>query len=320
MALTPEQLAIRLTGIGASEAAAVVEVHPYKGALDVWLEKPTPSRPPLVAPSEDEDSPRAQVGSFLEDGLRSLYSLRTGVQVVAATTLRHPELPHVLATPDGLALSEDAGLELKVVGANMAHHWADDTVPDYVQLQAVQGMAVTGRGRWDVAALIGGTDFRIHQIYRDLELEDDLLAALTAFWETYVVGDEAPEPRDADAARRLLRLRYPGSSAGKLLQDDREELAEMARWITAADSQLEALKEARAQLVNAMCAEVADDYGISGRWGRFLWYPTRGRVDWKGVAEELSGSRIPEDVVERHRGDGGRVPRLYPPTKPRRHR
>lgn len=316
--LTKEQQAIRLTGVGASEVAALVGLHPYRGPLDVWMEKPTPSRGPLYVPDQDEGGyAKSAVGEEIEAGLLALCRRRTGVKMARPRkTLRHPKFPHVLASPDGLGpRKRDPGAEIKVVGARMAHHWEGDTIPDYVMTQVAQNMAVTGRGHWIVCALVGGTDFRVYTVERDLDLEQELCEAVETFWAEHVEADVQPEPNDIDELRRYLRARYPGSSATKCRALDIPEVHQLAGRLRDLTAQRKAVEAEEAAAEATLCELVGADYGVEGLWGKFLWYPVRGKVNWKAVAEELACGAVNTDVIDRHRGNPYRVPKLYEPKQ-----
>lgn len=333
MSLSAEDRAMRLTGIGASEIAAVLEIGPDPkfGPLRLWCKKPTPTRPPLLV-EEDEDEPLqsdedgtdrlppAAIGHALEQAMRELYASRTGIQMAPAATMRHRRVAHVLATPDGLSdPGHDRGLEIKIVGARMAHHWADDAVPEYVESQCAQGMAVTGRSQWGVIALVGGTDLRIHRLTRDPELEELLLDEASRFWVDHVDGDRPPPEMSWQERRQYLRLRYgrPETTTCRIVEDGVLELADRLARINGEIKLLETEKET---VTNALINVVGDDYGIAGAWGKFLHYPVAGRIDWRAVAEELAGGAVPEPLAEKHRGKGHRVPRLYQPSKTRKAR
>ena len=49
-------------------------------------------------------------------------------------------------------------------------------MPEYVQLQVMHQLAVTGKRAADVAVLLGGQELQIHRIERDQELIDKLTA------------------------------------------------------------------------------------------------------------------------------------------------
>lgn len=310
--LTAEQVAVRRTGIGASEASALLTLNPYAAPIDVWLRKPTASREPLVI---DVDTEKTEVGSFLEDGVRALYEHRTKRRMVAPhETLRHPTAKHVLASPDGIGQDERRGLEIKVVGRRMAHHWENETVPDYVLIQACQNMAVTGLPLWDVAVLIG-TDFRVVTIERDTELEAAIVDTCEYFWAEYIEGDKAPPIDDPEDRARELARRYPGSEKQPCrdVTGDAAALAAIQDRMVARAA-LEAAELASKDADARLLEIVGNDYGIEGTWGRYIAPAIRGRVDWKGVLDELVSS-VPHEVIERYRGEGFRSPRFYPPKK-----
>ena len=331
MTLSATDRAMRVHGVGGSEIASLAGIAPgyFKGPLDIWLTKARGADgeiPPIIPPDEDEEvteegiptggAPRAQVGHALEPALRSLYTARTGIKVAPSPTLQHPRVPFVVASPDALAVAEPRGVELKVVGSTMVHHWDGDSVPDYVLAQAAWGMAVTDLPAWDVGALLGGTDFRIYHLLRDLDFEEALLEAAAVFWEGHVRADVPPEPTNAEEAQRYLRRRYPGGKVPcAVIGDGKDgEIAELARWLALAKEQKKLLEAAEKQLTTAFCTFCADNdaAGVEGGWGRFLWSPVRGNVSWKDVAEELAGGIVPAAIAEKHRGDAFRSPKFYP--------
>lgn len=322
--LTREQRLMRRTGIGASEVGAVAGLNPYRGPIDVWLRKPTASRPLDVDEPEvevDDAEPgalRRLVGAELEEGMRRVYSSMTGNVVRrVGETFRHsdPAFPFVLASPDGLPDDPDPqapGLEIKIVGARVVHQWDEDSVPDDVRAQCAQNMMVLGRERWDVIALLGGTEPRVYRLTRDRDLEAALIEAQAYFWTTYVVGDVCPPPIDEQERRRYLRERYPGSTAKTCRTVDTEEARGLVVGLADAKAAKVEAEERERAITNDLCALVGDDYGIEGAWGRFLWIPKRGSTSWKAVAETLAGGVVPETLIEANRGAAFRSPMMYP--------
>lgn len=311
MTLTAEQIAIRRTGVGASEVSAITRTSVYAEPIDVWLAK--------KGLADFPESEAMIVGTELEGPLADIYARRTGRRVERPfTTYRHPEFEHVLASPDGIVNDGERGLEIKVVGARMAHHWSENSMPDYVVDQARQNMAVLDLDHWDVCALIGGNEIRIETVEREYDHEGELLEACEVFWAVHVEADEAPEVDDPEKRRAYILARYPGSEKTAALDvssaPDAEEIAEAIRWYRTADEMSKLLKVAKDELRDMICARIGADYGITGPWGKFLHYPRRGDVDWQAVARELSPS-IPAELIEKHRGDPTRVPRFYPPSK-----
>ncbi len=220
----------------------------------------------------------------------------------------------MLASPDALGRHEDIGAEAKVVGWRMAHHWAEDTLPDYVRLQCLQNMAVTGRAAWDVVALIGGTDLRVHRVERDPDVEAMLVETIETFWRDHVVTGRPPPVQDPEERRRYLRTRYPSATARCRLVND-QTIAEAAARIREIKVETKALEAEKEELTDGLCEVIGDDYGIEGAWGKALWYPVPGRVAWKELAEELAGGVVPPALLEKHRGEPGRTAALYEPKK-----
>ena len=55
-------------------------------------------------------------------------------------------------------------------------------------------MAVTGCDMWFLAVLIGGNDFRIYTIFRDLDLEKMIVKHASNFWYNHVLKESPPPP------------------------------------------------------------------------------------------------------------------------------
>ena len=104
--LTPEQLLLRKTGIGGSDAAAIVGLGKYSTALSVYLDKTTD-----VVIETTEVMMR---GNVLEPFVQSLFERKTGWKVQNnLQTQRNPDHPFMLANLDGLLPSERAIAEFK---------------------------------------------------------------------------------------------------------------------------------------------------------------------------------------------------------------
>ena len=69
-----EWLALRRTGIGGSDAGAIMGVSPYKGAYSVWADK-IGKLPPI------EDNEAMRQGRDLEDYVARRFAEKTGLRV-----------------------------------------------------------------------------------------------------------------------------------------------------------------------------------------------------------------------------------------------
>ena len=211
-----EWLAVRKNGIGSSDAAAAVGLNPYKSQLELWMEKTGRDQNlPQVDPN-DETSPMYW-GTLLEPIVAAHYTKRTGNRVRRIkAVLQHPTEPWMLANVDREVMGDEQVqiLECKTAGLQGARLWKDG-VPEYVQLQVMHQLAVTGKRAADVAVLICGQELQVHRIERDEQMIAQLIALERVFW-TYVEADQAPPADGSDSADRALRSLYPRDSGVSL--------------------------------------------------------------------------------------------------------
>ena len=209
-------LKVRKGGIGSSDAATAVGLNPYKSQLQLWMEKTgRDGGLPLVDPNDDQ-SPMYW-GTLLEPIVAAHYSRRTGHRVRRVNAvLQHPQYPWMLANIDRevVGAPDVQILECKTAGIHGARLWREG-VPEYVQLQVMHQLAVTGKQAADVAVLIGGQELQVFRIERDDTLIAQLITLEQQFWG-YVERDQEP-PADGSASAELaLRCLYPKDSGSTL--------------------------------------------------------------------------------------------------------
>ncbi|RZL68720.1 MAG: endonuclease [Variovorax sp.] len=267
-----EWLDIRKGGIGSSDAATAVGLNPYKSPLALWMEKTgCDANLPTIDPN-DESSPMYW-GTLLEPIVAAHYTRRTGLRVRRINAvLQHPQEPWMLANVDREVVgSPDVQLlECKTAGFHGARLW-EDGVPEYVQLQVLHQLAVTGKQAADVAVLICGQELRIHRIERDETMIAQLIELERRFWRC-VETETAPPADGSDSADVALRALYPRDNGERLdLTGDLE--------MSATFSDLLALREL---LATTLEREAAVKQRIQQRMGE----ATRaqfdaGEVSWK---------------------------------------
>jgi predicted phage-related endonuclease len=132
--------------------------------------------------------------------------------------LQHPDpdLSWMLANIDREVIGADDVqiLECKTAGINGARLWKEG-VPEYVQLQVMHQLAVTGKQTADVAVLLGGQTLEIHRIERDEQMIARLIELERRFW--HYVETDTPPPADGSASAEMaLRCLYPQDSGQTL--------------------------------------------------------------------------------------------------------
>jgi putative phage-type endonuclease len=209
-------LDVRRRGIGSSDAGAAVGLNPYQSRLALWMDK-TGRATGLPRIDPQDDSHPAYWGQLLEPIVAAHYTRRTGRKVRRVNAvLQHPDHPWMLANLDREVVGspEVQILECKTTGLNGARLWKDG-VPEYVQLQVMHQLAVTGKQAADVAVLIGGQELQVHRIERDEAVIEQLIDLERQFW-SFVETDRAPPADGSDSAEQALRCLYPRDSGQEI--------------------------------------------------------------------------------------------------------
>ncbi|WP_373332162.1 YqaJ viral recombinase family protein [Thiopseudomonas alkaliphila] len=206
-----EWLAVRKNGIGSSDAAAAVGLNPYKSQLELWMEK-TGRDQGLAKPDPSDDKSPVYWGTLLEPIVATQYTQQTGKRVRRVNAvLQHPnpELSWMLANIDRevVADKEVQILECKTAGINGARLWKEG-VPEYVQLQVMHQLAVTGKQAADVAVLLGGQELKVYRIERDEQMIAQLIQLEKQFWH-YVETDTPPPADGTQSSEAALRCLFP---------------------------------------------------------------------------------------------------------------
>jgi putative phage-type endonuclease len=243
------------------------------------------------AVSDDDNSPLFW-GTVLEPIVAEHYARRTGFKVRRVNAiLQHPTYPWMLANLDREVVGSDAVqvLECKTAGINGAKLWRDG-VPEYVQLQVMHQLAVTGQQAADVAVLVGGHELRTYRLERDDALIEGLITLEAEFWRH--VEEDIPPPADAsDSAGAALRALFPSDDQRTIDVSEQPELTLAFEQLQQVRSDLEHTKRTEAQLKHQLqqamgSASVAE-------------FPT-GRLTWKKSADTqaLDINRLKQEQPE----------------------
>lgn len=271
-------LDVRRSGIGSSDAAAAVGLNPYKSQLELWMEKTGRGAAlPQVDPN-DESSPMYW-GTLLEPIVAAHYTKRTGNRVRRVNAvLQHPTNPWMLANLDRevMGSADVAILECKTAGINGARLWKEG-VPDYVHLQVMHQLAVTGKQAADVAVLICGQDLQIFRIQRDEEQIQQLIRLEQAFWE-YVERDIQPPADGSDSADLALRCLYPRDTGEVLDLSQETELAGAFSDLLAVRQKLADVTELESQLKQRIQQRMGDASRAVFECGEVSWKRSKDSV------------------------------------------
>lgn len=297
MTLTPEQLALRRSGVSASEVAALVGESPYLTPFDLWCLK-QPSAPRV------QQNTAMGFGTHLEAAILGIYSERVAPAVsVGSVTLRHPKHPLALATLDGRVVNEARAVECKAVSWSGERAWYERTAPPaHVHIQCQWQMLVADLPEVDVAALFGLEEFKTFRITRDDALIEMLVDAAERFWSSHILTGIPPAITGSERSRHLITKLHPRQT-GPMVPWTPDAYVHAA-LMAAAKADMRAAKARADDAANHLRVVIGDAAGIGDDVERVMWTAEKtGRVDWKAVA--TAAGATPE-MIAAHRGAPGR--------------
>lgn len=201
-------LADRMTGIGASDAAAVLGVSSWKTPYQLWAEKSG-----LIEADDISGNEWVKWGHRLEGVIAEAYEDESGRSVFRCRQYkieRHQEHEWMLCTPDAKQVDRDRGsgvLQIKTAGTFLAPKWEDEPPLSY-QIQVQHELAVTGMEWGTLVVLIGGQRMLWFDIERNETFIGVLINAEREFWRR--VTEQDPPPVDGSpATTAALKKLYP---------------------------------------------------------------------------------------------------------------
>ena len=190
----------RKHSIGASDAAAVMGISPWKTEAQLWDEKANGK----IIDQSNSDTVR---GHRSENHILELYGIETGRKIFSGERimLMSNHNPFMSCTLDGIDFTDENNpIVIEVKSVKFSHgEWSDDKIPDYYFTQLLHQLAVTG---WNEAILLvrftrnegwDGASERMYHVKREdvQDQIDKLIAKESKFWNTYVVNKRRPPCR-----------------------------------------------------------------------------------------------------------------------------
>ena len=211
----------REMGIGGTDIAAIMGIHKYKTAHDVFMDKTGRSVPvamnqamywglkkePIIADRYQEDHPEIKL-------------------VCDLGIMRNPKHEWWLGSPDGQIEKGGEvirGLEIKTGSVYRKKDWGEegtDQIPKEYLLQCMWYMPVIGVNEMHVAVLLGQRDYAEFVVKRDNDLLTMMYESGKDFWENYVKKDMPPPTDGSDACKDYMVEKYPEASDDMLDPDD----------------------------------------------------------------------------------------------------
>ena len=190
----------RKHSIGASDAAAVMGISPWKTEAQLWDEKAN-------GKTLDFHNADTMRGHRSENHILELYGIETGRKIFSGERimLMSKRNQFMSCTLDGIDFTDDNNpIIIEVKSVKFSHgEWSDDKIPDYYFTQLLHQLAVTG---WNEAILIvrftrnevwESASERLYHVKREdvQDQIDKLVRKERKFWNEYVVNMKRPPCR-----------------------------------------------------------------------------------------------------------------------------
>jgi len=289
---SPEWHEARSKCITATDIAAILGLHPYKSAAEVYLDKTGQGR-------EVQINQSMKCGTHLEPSIAEWWSQENGRPIERANFTSRTDEPIFGASPDYL-VGDSGVLECKWCGPNAAQGFGEgpDDVPTHYLLQVQWQLFVTGRtygylcvlGPWQ-----GG--FRQYEIIADPDLHRRMAHQARKFMHEYVYAEIAPPLSGSYGDKKLIESLHP-SDDGQVIAATYEledEIGELGKELIQI-AELEKSAEGRKNRIKQFMGDAAV---LESLEGKFTWKTTKGRseTDWSAVARDLAekhGESLPD--------------------------
>jgi putative phage-type endonuclease len=306
-----EWLAARRHGLGASDVAAILGFSPWHTPWQVWAEKLNVRRPP------DQPSTAADLGNALEAWLLDQATVLLGQPVTntAAQLYAHPQHPWRLCSPDGQTVAGNVGVECKTAGLASGYGppkgWDDGGIPLQYEFQARWIAHVMGWDVVEVVALVANKGLVRRTVVRDLAVEADLVAQVSAWWNRHIIGGAEPPLGAADAP--VMAEMHPAADGETVDLPD----TAIEPWMAYRDAR-DREKAARAdkEAAGAALKQLLGPAQFGKVDGHLIctWGEKAGHVDWPRLLADLAEAGVAVPNPETYRKPPSRTLTVKDPS------
>ncbi len=251
---------LRRSGIGGSDAGALLGLSPWASPLSVYCDKKR------LTPEKDDTEAMRQ-GRDLEQYVAERFAEVAGKSVKRCNyILQHPEYPWMLANVDRMVVGEDAGLECKTTSALTRTDYDDGDIPSHYYAQCMHYMAVTGLKRWYLAVLVLGKSFHVFEVERDEDEINELIAAEQTFWIEHVEKGVMPAPDGSENDGKIVERLHAGKDATAVLfgyDGDIAEMLELKKQKKELEKRIDTLEQSIKVALNGADHGESDRYRVS---------------------------------------------------------
>jgi putative phage-type endonuclease len=175
---TKEWLELRRTKIGASDAAVILGISPYKTPFQLWEEK--------VFGKDQEQNGAMARGSAMEQEARECFEKMTGLSVMPKVFVQDWRM----ASLDGITFDGKTLVEIKCPNKQVHALAEEGLVPDYYMAQMQHQFSLSGADKGYYFSYSGGKGVLV-EVVPEPEFIYEMLILEEKFWNL-MVNKEAP--------------------------------------------------------------------------------------------------------------------------------
>ncbi len=263
---SPEWYSLRKTHIGASDAAIIMGVSPWRTPLELWQEKM--DRQVKITPHQ---SPWMQRGIEMEPEALESFECVTG-HLMRPSVIICPKNPWMMASLDGLELNGDIAVEIKCSGKKDHELAMSGKIPEKYIPQLQHQLSVTGHSMMYYFAYSPRSQ-KIIKVWRDEEYIKKLIEKESHFYHYHMLKKIPPE--------NVAQMKEMSSQNWKSLADEYKKLDSQSKEC---ERRKDEIKDLLMQISNS---ENATGHGISLQ-----------RIERKGIIPYSSIPQIKEMDLE----------------------
>lgn len=217
MLMDPNRRALRRKTVGASDAPIILGVSPWSSPHELWMEK--------TGLDMSSETQRTRLGNYLQHGVAMEALNQIGGSIIAEEPFAVHADGWASATPDYIVRQDDSNAIIEV---KTTHERTWDAVPEHYLLQVNWQCWVHGIDRAYVAALHGGLNVQVYEVFPALQSAwfVDAVARCKAWCDMYMRGDSEPAQTRQDNGEMRAAIR---AESGKVVDLDADIVANMQR-------------------------------------------------------------------------------------------
>jgi putative phage-type endonuclease len=247
--LTKEEIEFRRTKIGASDAASILGISPWKNKRSLWREK--------VLGEETVTNRAMMRGNELEPLARYEFEKMTGIRVMPKLVI-NKHLPWQIANLDGITFDEDVFVEIKCPNKEVHAMAKDGKIPSYYYCQLQHQLCVTNLDRAYYFSF-NGEEGAVVEIQKNDQYIEDLLK------------------EELEFLKLIMTKQEPYNCYVSKVDTEWEKLAQEYRALVSLEERKEQLKK---QLIELSSGFNSEGFGV-----KVTKRQRAGNIDYKSIPE-----------------------------------